>query len=85
MMDFELEKRGDVLVLTRRTKEGAPVEYFHDTTTRAAGDGTGYRLTDRERLDELLFVLHTTGQVTDDERGELHKVFKDYLSKSEVL
>lgn len=76
---FTVEKRADVWVVTRQTEQG-PLEYTQDTALRSIGGGCGRRLTDRERLDELVFVLHTTGQIDDGERELLYKAIKHCLS-----
>lgn len=70
---WTVEKRGDTLLII-----GRGVEYFHDTPVRGLGDGTGYRLTDRQRLAELLHSIRAD-EVPQGDLDAISKAIKDYL------
>lgn len=74
-MMWIVEKRGDALLII-----GQGVEYFHDSPVRGLGDGTGYRLTDRQRLTELLHSIRAMG-VQPADLDAIRKAIKDYLSR----
>lgn len=78
-MSFQIEKRGRVFYIIEQTKQGA-TEHFMDPVLIPTGHGGARSLDDREHLDVFINHLHTTSLIDDDQRDELHKLAKDWLS-----